>query len=159
MTAYLAAHASVGVKPSTLTRRLAAIGYAHRLASLPSRAAHKAMRVVMCGIRRKCGTAPAQKAPVTEEWVTSTLARDREHLFAFVRDRDLLTTNNASKRALRSSVTRRNVTKEFRSHWSADTSAAFRIVSTAKANSRSVRLDLRQALGAISPDMAATQLG
>jgi len=87
------------------------------------------------------------------------IARDREHLFVFVTHRDVPATNNVSERALRPSVIFRKVTNGFRSEWGADTYAAFRsVVSTAKANGRSVLNDLRQAL-AISPNKAKTQPG
>ena len=85
------------------------------------------------------------------------IARDREHLFVFVTDRAVPATNNVSERALRPSVIFRKVTNGFRSEWGADTYAAFRsVVSTAKANSRSVLNDLRQALATTSPDKVAT---
>ena len=88
------------------------------------------------------------------------IARDREHLFVFVTDRAVPATNNVSERALRPSVIFRKVTNGFRSEWGAHTYAAFRsVVSTAKANGRSVLLDLRQALAATSPNKAATQPG
>ena len=88
------------------------------------------------------------------------IARDREHLFVFVTDRTVPATNNVSERALRPSVIFRKVTNGFRSEWGADTYAAFRsVVSTAKANSRSVLNDLRQALATTSPNKAATQPG
>ena len=87
------------------------------------------------------------------------IARDREHLFVFVTHRDVPATNNVSERALRPSVIFRKVTNGFRSEWGADTYAAFRsVVSTAKANSRSVLNDLRQAL-ATSLNKVATQPG
>lgn len=88
------------------------------------------------------------------------IARDRGHLFVFVTDRDVPATNNISERALRPSVIFRKVTNGFRSEWGADTYAAFRsVVSTAKANGRSVLNDLRQALAANSPNKAETQPG
>jgi len=88
------------------------------------------------------------------------IARDREHLFVFVTDRDVPATNNVSERALRPSVIFRKVTNGFRSPWGADTYAAFRsVVSTAKANGRSVLNDLRQALATISPNEATAQPG
>lgn len=88
------------------------------------------------------------------------IARDREHLFVFVTDRTVPATNNVSERALRPSVIFRKVTNGFRSEWGADTYAAFRsVVSTAKANSRSVLNDLRQALATTSPNKATTQPG
>ena len=73
VAAYLAAQASAKVKPSTLTRRLAAIAYAHRLAGLESPARHEAVRAVMRGIRRESGTAPAQKAPATAGRIAAML--------------------------------------------------------------------------------------
>ena len=75
------------------------------------------------------------------------LARDRAHLFLFVTDRAVSATNNACERALRPSVIFRKVTNGFRSEWGAQTYAAFRsVVSTAKANGRSVLDDLRGVL-------------
>lgn len=90
VAAFLAGQASAGVKPSTLTRRLAAIGYAHRLAGLPSPAAHEAVRAVLRGIRRKMGTAPAQKAPATAERVSAMLATIQADTLRGKRDRALL---------------------------------------------------------------------
>ena len=88
------------------------------------------------------------------------IARNREHLFVFVMHHDVPATNNISERALRPSVIFRKVTTGFRSEWGAHTYAAFRsVVSTAKANRRSVLHDLRQALAAASPDTAITQPG
>ena len=77
------------------------------------------------------------------------IARDRAHLFVFVTDRAVPSTNNVSERALRPSVIFRKVTNGFRSEWGAQTYAAFRsVVSTAKANRRSVLDNLRNALAA-----------
>jgi len=85
----------------------------------------------------------------TGERLRRRVARDREHLFVFVTERDVPATNNVSERALRPSVIFRKVTNGFRSQWGADTYAAFRsVVSTAKANSRPVLNDLRTALAA-----------
>jgi transposase len=83
------------------------------------------------------------------------IARDREHLFVFVTDRDVSATNNISERALRPSVIFRKVTNGFRSEWGAQTYAAFRsVVSTAKTNNRSVLADLRRVLATASPSDA-----
>ena len=83
------------------------------------------------------------------------IARDREHLFVFITDRDVPATNNVSERALRPSVIFRKVTNGFRSEWGAQTYAAFRsVVSTAKTNNRSVLDDLRRVLAAASPSDA-----
>ncbi|MCA1835591.1 MAG: IS66 family transposase [Actinobacteria bacterium] len=83
------------------------------------------------------------------------IARDREHLFVFITDRDVPATNNVSERALRPSVIFRKVTNGFRSEWGAQTYAAFRsVVSTAKTNNRSVLADLRRVLATASPSEA-----
>ena len=88
------------------------------------------------------------------------IARDREHLFVFITDREVPATNNISERALRPSVIFRKVTNGFRSEWGADTYAAFRsVVSTAKANRRSVLEDLRTVLAAMSHSEVVTQPG
>jgi transposase len=88
------------------------------------------------------------------------IARDREHLFVFVTDRDVPATNNVSERALRPSVIFRKMTNGFRSEWGAQTYAAFRsVVSTAKANQRSVLDDLRRVLATASTSDAIAQSG
>ena len=84
------------------------------------------------------------------------IARDREHLFVFITDRDVPATNNVCERALRPSVIFRKVTNGFRSEWGAQTYAAFRsVVSTAKVNNRSVLNDLRRVLATPSSNQAA----
>lgn len=50
---------------ATLGRRLAAIIVAHRLAGQPFEAGHPAIRDVLRGIRRGCGTAQRRVAPAT----------------------------------------------------------------------------------------------
>ena len=88
------------------------------------------------------------------------VARDRDHLFVFVTDRDVPATNNVSERALRPSVIFRKVTNGFRSEWGAHAYAAFRsVVSTAKVNNRSVLDDLRRVLATASSSDAVTQPG
>lgn len=90
VAAYLAAQASAGGKPSTLARCLAAIGYAHRLAGLPSPAAHEAVRAVMRGIRRTAGATPAQKAPATADRIGAMLQAIPADTLLGQRDRALL---------------------------------------------------------------------
>lgn len=90
VAAYLAAQASVGVRPSTLARRLAAISYAHSLAGLPSPAGHTAVRAVMRGIQRTAGAAPAQKAPATAERIGAMLEAIPANTLQGKRDRALL---------------------------------------------------------------------
>ena len=75
-------------------------------------------------------------------------------------DRAVPATNNISERALRPSVIFRKVTNGFRSEWGAETYAAFRsVVSTAKANRRSVLDDLRKVLATASHSDPITQPG
>ena len=88
------------------------------------------------------------------------IARDRAHLFVFVTDRAVHATNNCCERALRPSVIFRKVTNGFRSEWGAQTYAAFRsVVSTAKANRRSILDDLRSALSVPPAGLEITQPG
>jgi len=87
---FLSAEATAGVKASTLGRRAAAIGYAHKLAGHrepPTNA--ETVKAVMRGIRRTIGTAPARKAPATAELVGEMLKHCPETL-AGKRDRALL---------------------------------------------------------------------
>jgi transposase len=96
----------------------------------------------------------------TAEKLRRRIARDREHLFVFITNRAVPATNNISERALRPSVIFRKVTNGFRSEWGAQTYAAFRsVVSTAKANRRSVLDDLRNVLANTSHSDAITQPG
>jgi site-specific recombinase XerD len=64
VAAYLAHEAARGSAPSTITRRCAAIRYAHRLADLEPPTASEHVRATLRGIRRAIGAAPARKAPV-----------------------------------------------------------------------------------------------
>lgn len=80
------------------------------------------------------------------------VARDREHLFTFVTDRDVPATNNVSERNIRPSVVFRKVTNGFRSEWGAEAYAAYRTTaSTAKLQGRAVLDALRQALATPAP--------
>ncbi len=63
---FIAAEAQRGIASSTIERRLAAIGYAHRRAGeLTPQQQHGAPAIleVMAGIRRTTGTAVTRKAP------------------------------------------------------------------------------------------------
>jgi site-specific recombinase XerD len=90
VAAFLADQAEAGVRPSTLSRRVAAIAYAHDLAGLPSPASAKAVRVVLGGIRRTKGTRPVRKAPITAER-TATMLESMPTTLRGKRDRALLT--------------------------------------------------------------------
>ena len=89
VASFLAAAATAGTKPATLTRRMAAIRYAHRLAGHPSPTDAEPVRAVMRGIRRETGAAPDQKAAATAERLRDMLATLPDTL-AGKRDRALL---------------------------------------------------------------------
>jgi transposase len=77
---------------------------------------------------------------------------NRAHLFVFMTNRAVPTTNNISERHLRPSVIFRKVTNGFRCEWGAETYAAFRsVVSTAKANRTSVLDTVRFVISAKRP--------
>jgi integrase len=64
---HLAQLATDGLAVSSISRRCAAIRYAHKLAELESPTDHERVRTVLSGIRRTVGTEPMRKAPVTAE--------------------------------------------------------------------------------------------
>ena len=66
---FLADEARRGLKPSTLSRRLAAIRHAHVAARLEPPTVSEEVRHVLRGIRRTVGTRPLKKAPATAERV------------------------------------------------------------------------------------------
>ena len=86
---FVAASAITGSKPATLTRRMAAIRYAHRLAGHPTPTDAEPVRAVMRGIRRQHGSAPDQKAAATGERIKAMLAHIPDTLKG-KRDRALL---------------------------------------------------------------------
>jgi site-specific recombinase XerD len=71
---FLAAQAEDGAKPSTLSRRLAAIRYVHAGANHPSPTAHETVKATLAGIRRAQGVAPDRKAPITAERLLQLVA-------------------------------------------------------------------------------------
>jgi site-specific recombinase XerD len=87
---FLAAEAVRGVKAATIGRRVAAIGYAHRLLDLPDPTTTETVRRQVRGIRRTIGAAQTQKAPVTAEILAAMLSHVPAGL-AGKRDRALLT--------------------------------------------------------------------
>jgi site-specific recombinase XerD len=89
VAAYLAAGADGGLSVSTITRRAAAIAYAHRKSGLDSPTASEAVKAVLRGIRRGLGAAIDRKSPATAAVVASMLRRIPESLTG-QRDRALL---------------------------------------------------------------------
>jgi hypothetical protein len=67
VAAFLASEAETGLKPSTITRRCAAIRYAHKLADLEPPTNSEVVKATLRGIRRSVGAALARKAPVLAE--------------------------------------------------------------------------------------------
>ena len=70
---YLASAMQAGLKASTINRRFAAIGYAHRLKGAPSPTDAEGVKSVLRGIRNTLGTAPRQKAAVTADWIVKMI--------------------------------------------------------------------------------------
>jgi len=86
---FLADQADQGIRPSTMGRRVAAIRYAHKLASYEVPTEDERVRSVVCGHRRAAGTAPAKKAPATAERIIAMALVPGDGLKA-IRDRALL---------------------------------------------------------------------
>jgi site-specific recombinase XerD len=89
VAAYLASEAGAGVKPSTIGRRVAAIRYAHKLASLPTPTDAEGVKATVRGIRRTHGAAKVRKAPAVASKVLGMVATAPDKL-AGLRDRALL---------------------------------------------------------------------
>jgi site-specific recombinase XerD len=65
VAAFLAAETNRGSKPSTIGRRLAAIRYAHKLASHEPPTNSEVVKATLRGIRRTANNTPARKTPET----------------------------------------------------------------------------------------------
>jgi site-specific recombinase XerD len=89
VAAFLGFEAARHIKPSTIGRRLAAIGYAHRLAGYPLQTEDERVLATLRGIRRSNGTAPFRKAPATADKIIAMAPIGRERL-SDCRDRALL---------------------------------------------------------------------
>jgi site-specific recombinase XerD len=86
---FLASQAKDGVKVSTLSRRVAAIRYAHSLAGMEPPTNTEMVKATMKGIRRTMGAAPKQKAAATAERVTAMVGQVHDNLQG-LRDRALI---------------------------------------------------------------------
>lgn len=91
IAAYLAALADEGMKPATMSRRLAAISKAHAAAGLqsPTSMRNAIVAETWQGIKRSIGTAQQQKAACTTDYIKAMLAHVPDTL-AGLRDRALL---------------------------------------------------------------------
>ena len=90
VAAFLASEAHAGRRVSTITRRCAAIRYAHRLAGFDPPTNAEAVKATMRGIRRTIGTSPDRKAPATHD-VIADMVRLCPATMIGTRDRALLT--------------------------------------------------------------------
>lgn len=75
VAAYLAHLADSGFKVSTITRRAAAIAFAHRTLGCPPPTASEPVKAVLRGIRRQLGSAVEQKAPATARAIAKLVKR------------------------------------------------------------------------------------
>lgn len=82
------------LKPSTITRRLAAISVAHKQAGHPTPTSHNDVRAISTGIRRTLGSAQREAAPLSVGDLRSMLAHLPDTLIG-QRDRALLLTGFA----------------------------------------------------------------
>jgi site-specific recombinase XerD len=89
VAAFLAAEATRGAKVATISRRLAAIRYAHKLAGHEPPTNSEAVKATLRGIRRTAGSAPARKAPATADKVLAMVAEAETDLKG-LRDRAIL---------------------------------------------------------------------
>jgi site-specific recombinase XerD len=89
VAAFLAAEAGRGAKVATISRRLAAIRYAHKLAGYEPPTNSEAVKATLRGIRRTVGSAPARKAPATADKVLAMVAEAGADLKG-LRDRAVL---------------------------------------------------------------------
>src|SRR5215218_1783167 len=89
VAAFLTSEAERGVKASTISRRCAAIRYAHKLTNHPDPTASEHVKSAVRGIRRTIGSAQTRKAPATAEIVGAMLSHCSPGL-AGTRDRAIL---------------------------------------------------------------------
>jgi site-specific recombinase XerD len=90
VASFAAAQAEQGLRPSTISRRLAAIRMLHRAAGQEPPTNSEIVTATMRGIRREHGAAPARKSPATAEVILAMLEHIGDDLKG-VRDRALLT--------------------------------------------------------------------
>ena len=87
---FLAQQTSLGIKPATLTRRLAAIRMAHEANGYPSPTQHKAVIAVFKGIKREKGVAQDKKAPLTAQRMAAIISHCPDTTLIGLRDKALL---------------------------------------------------------------------
>jgi len=95
VASFAASQAEQGRKPSTISRRLAAIRMLHRASGLETPTNSEIVTATMRGIRREHGAAPARKTAATSEVVLAMLEHVGDDLKG-LRDRSILTLGFAS---------------------------------------------------------------
>jgi site-specific recombinase XerD len=95
LCAFMAFEADRGIRPSTLSRRVAAIRHAHRLVGLELPTDDERVRAVMRGIRRRLSAAPRKKMPATSDRIVAMAPVASERL-SQLRDRGLVLLGFAS---------------------------------------------------------------
>jgi site-specific recombinase XerD len=93
---FLAQQAQAGKRASTLQRRLAAIGYMHKIANVPSPIGSEAIKATLSGIRRSIGAAPVRKKAATSDVVLSMAGTIGGEGLRQLRDRAILLVGFAS---------------------------------------------------------------
>lgn len=96
VAAYLAALVDRKLKASTITRRVAAIAHAHKLAGHETPTAAATVRSVVKGIKRRLGTRPQKKAPLTADLVVKALRKIPADTLIGLRDRAIICLGFAS---------------------------------------------------------------
>jgi integrase len=96
VVAFLAAQATAGKRASTLSRRLAAIAYMHKIANVPSPIGDERIKATLSGIRRSIGAAPIRKKAATSDVVLSMAGTIGGESLRQLRDKAILLIGFAS---------------------------------------------------------------
>jgi site-specific recombinase XerD len=89
LAAFLACEAKRGAKPSSISRRIAGIRYAHLLAGHEPPSQAEMVKATFRGIRRSVGSAPKRKQPLTADCLRAMVAAAPDNLIG-LRNRALL---------------------------------------------------------------------
>lgn len=92
VASYLATLPDRKLKASTIARRVAALSYAHRLAGYDDPTQAGTVKAVLRGIKRKLGTRPRKKAPLTADLVVRAVKKLPRDTLIGIRDHALLLT-------------------------------------------------------------------
>jgi site-specific recombinase XerD len=90
VAAFLATQAGLGKRASTLGRRLAAIGYFHKLAGETNPIGDETIKATLSGVRRSIGSAPIRKRAATADIVLGMVGTLGDETLRQLRDRAVL---------------------------------------------------------------------